>query len=295
MADLPFVDTHVHFHDLNHPTLRYSWLDPDAPVDEIVGPDGAIRAQRYWADDFLAETRFHNVSKVVHVQAALGTPDPFEETRWLHAFTERLGVPHGIVAAVDLSRPDAAVQLRRHQRYPNVCGVRDLRYDDYLTDEAWELGFAALAAAGLVCCADPAIDQLRHARRLAERHPGATLCIDHAGYPKDRAQATFRLWRAEMRNLAAAGNVVVKISGLGQADHRWTVTSIRPWVLACVEAFGVDRSFFGTNWPVDRLFSSYGDVIDAYAEIVADFATDERRKLFAGTAERVFRLSTEVG
>ena len=37
-----------------------------------------------------------------------------------------------------------------------------------------------------------------------------------------------------------------------------------------------ERSFFGTNWPVDRLFSSYPDVVSAYAEIIAGFAPDEQ-------------------
>ena len=54
--------------------------------------------------------------------------------------------------------------------------------------------------------------------------------------------------------------------------------------------YTVARSFFGTNWPVDRLYSSYGDVIDAYAEIVAPFSEAEQRALFFENAERIFRL-----
>ena len=73
-------------------------------------------------------------------------------------------------------------------------------------------------------------------------------------------------------------------------DNRWTVDSLRPWVLTCIEIFGVPRSFFGTNWPVDRLYSSYPDVVNAYAEIIRDFAPHERVALFSGNAERIFRL-----
>jgi predicted TIM-barrel fold metal-dependent hydrolase len=291
VARLPLVDTHVHFHDLADPRLRYAWLEPDAPLDDVVGPDGAIRAQRYWADDFLAETRFANVSKVVHVQAAIGIADPVEETRWLQAFADRLGVPDAIVAYVDLARSDVAEQLDRHAAFANLRGIRDLRYDGYLTDPAWQAGYAQLGERGLVCCDDPAVDEMADARRLADRHPGVTLCVDHAGYPKHRDRAYFERWRAGMRALAGAPNTVVKISGLGQADHRWTVASLRPWVLECIELFGVERSFFGTNWPVDRLFSSYGDVVDAYAEIVADLPEHEQVALFSGNAERVFRLA----
>ena len=31
MARLPFVDTHVHFFDLDDPSLRYSWLERETP------------------------------------------------------------------------------------------------------------------------------------------------------------------------------------------------------------------------------------------------------------------------
>ena len=61
-------------------------------------------------------------------------------------------------------------------------------------------------------------------------------------------------------------------------------------MLTCIETFGVERSFFGTNWPVDRLYSSYGDVLDAFEEIIKGFSPDERVALFSGNAERIFRI-----
>ncbi len=298
MSRPPFVDTHVHFHDMSHPTLRYEWLEPDAPIDPVEGQSGAIRAQRYWADDFLAETRFQGVAKVVHVQAAIGSADPVEETRWLQAFTDRLGVPHGIVAYVDLAAPDAAQQIERHRAFAAFRGVRDLRYDDYLSNPDWHRGYAALA--GLVCCDDPAVEEMGLAHDLAAAHPEVTLCIDHAGYPgyvgtpRRPAPPPQDAWRAGIRLLADVPNVVMKISGLGMSDHAWTVASIRPWVLHCIEAFGVDRCFFGTNWPLDRLYSSYGDVLEAYAEIIADFTPAEQHQLFCANAERIFGLGEPV-
>lgn len=285
-----FTDTHVHFHDLRNPMLRYSWLEPEAEPDGDLGDCSAIKAQRYWADDFLAETRFQSLDKVVHVQAAIGIEDPVEETRWLQTFTDRLGLPHGIVAYCDLASPDAADTLRRHAEFPALRGIRDLRYDGYLSDPDWKRGYGLLEALGLVCCDDPDLEQMPLARDLALEFPGITLCIDHAGFPRRRGDDYFSEWREGMRLLAATPNTVVKISGLGQADHAWTVDSLRPWVLTCIELWGVERSFFGTNWPVDRLFSSYGDVLDAYWEIIIDFPDEEKAALFHGNANRIFRL-----
>ena len=143
MAAIPFIDTHVHFYDLQHPSLEYGWLKPGVRhhILEAVEP---ISAQRYWADDWLAETRFANVVKSIHVECAVGTPDPVEETRWLQAFADRLGHPHGIVAEVHLARPDAGEVIEQHLAFANLRGVRDFGEGDYELDPAWRRGFAQL-------------------------------------------------------------------------------------------------------------------------------------------------------
>jgi predicted TIM-barrel fold metal-dependent hydrolase len=293
VARRPFTDTHVHFHDLREPSLTYAWLWPEDPSDspDDLGPFGAIKSERYHADDFLAETRFANVDRVVHVQAAIGTDDPVEETRWLQAFADRLGVPHGIVAYADLAAPDVAGLLDRHAAYPNLRGIRDLRYDGYLWDDAWLAGLRALQGRDLVWCDDPLLEHMARAAEVARGVEGLTLCVDHAGYPRRRDDAYFREWREGMRALAAVPTTVVKISGLGMCDHAWTVESLRPWVETCLELWGPERAFFGTNWPVDRLYSSYGDVLDAYAELVAGLPEAQQAALFSGNANRVFRLA----
>ena len=290
MSRPPFTETHVHFHDLRPQQLHYSWLLPGAPEDEDLGDYGAIRSERYWADDFLAEVRFQNVERVVHVQSAIGIEDPVEETRWLQAFADRLGAPHGVVAYADLAAPDAREQLERHLEFPVLRGIRDLRYDDYATEPDWERGYALLGEFDLVCCDDPLLEHVPAVAAVAERNPEVTLCIDHALFPRRRDDEYFAEWLGALRTLAAVPSTVVKISGLGMCDHEWTVDSLRPWVRACIEEFGVERSFFGTNWPVDRLYSSYGDVLDAYAEIIADLSADEQHALFTENAKRVFRL-----
>jgi predicted TIM-barrel fold metal-dependent hydrolase len=288
----PFTDTHVHFHDLGDERLRYDWLRPGGDDEEtgILGEYGAIRAERYRADDFLAEVRFQNVERIVHVQAAVGIEDPVEETRWLQGFHDRLGAPHGVIGTADLSAGDLGMTLERHLEFPIFRGIRDLRYDNYLTDPRWEEGFALLGEHGLVCCDDPLLEHVPAAAALAARHPEVTLCLDHALMPRRRDREYFERWRSALRRLAAVPSTVIKISGLGQVDHRWSTDSLRPWVLACIEEFGVERAFFGSNWPVDRLYSSYGDVLDAYDEIVSEFSEAEATALFSANANRIFRL-----
>ena len=289
MATLPFVDTHVHFSDLREDQLTYVWLQPEF-VHPVLGDIGAIQAQRYWADDFVGETRFANVSKSVHVQAALGIADPVEETRWLQTFADRLGHPHGIVGEVHLAQPDAAEVIERHMAFANFRGVRDFGAGDYPSDPDWRAGYANLARHDLVACLDSSPETYGSIKGLAAAFPDIVISLDHAGFPRQRDDEYFALWKRELASLAEAPNVVIKISGLGMCDNDWTVDSLRPWVMTCIETFDVERSFFGTNWPVDRLYSSYGDVVDAYAAIISDFSADEQIALFSGNAERIFRI-----
>jgi predicted TIM-barrel fold metal-dependent hydrolase len=289
VAKLPFVDTHVHFSDLRHEQLAYLWLLPEFE-HPVLGDIGAIQAQRYWADDFVRETRFTSLTKSVHVQAALGIADPVEETKWLQAFADRLGHPHGIVGEVHLAQPHAAEVIDRHMQSANFRGVRDFGAGDYPSHRAWRAGFANLEQHGLVACLDSSPETYASIKSLAEAFPNIIISLDHAGFPRARDDQYFAMWKRELANLAEASNVVIKVSGLGMCDNDWTVDSFRPWVLTCIETFGVERSFFGSNWPVDRLYSSYGDVVDAYAQIISGFSADEQAALFSGNAERIFRI-----
>jgi predicted TIM-barrel fold metal-dependent hydrolase len=289
---IPFTDTHVHFHDLTEPSLEYSWLDRggDPAETEGLGEYGAIRSERYWPQDFLAEARRHDLDKVIHVQNATG-PDPVTEARWLYGFHEQLGLPHAIIGWCDLAAPHARDVIEAQMRFSFFRGVRDPRTDDYLTNPAWEAGLAVLAEHKLVCCDDPPITQAAQAAALAARNEGATFCLDHCLWPALQARGDFERWRDALRVLAAVPTTVIKISGLGMVERQWTIDSLRERVLTCIEVFGVERAFFGSNWTVDRLYASYGDVIGAYREIVSDFSDSEQRALLSDNAKRVFGLT----
>jgi predicted TIM-barrel fold metal-dependent hydrolase len=289
MAELPFVDTHFHLHDMKHPSLRYGWLEPHA-VHGFLPDTDPLKAQRYRIKDYLAEVRFSNVSKAIHVQAAVNTPDPVAETEWLQAFADETGYPQGIVAECQLAQPDAAQVLDRHLEFANVRGIRNFGEGRYLADPAWRRGFAELAPRNLVSCIDTRVERAPDMLDLARAFPETIICVDHCGIPMERDAESFRQWRAAMDAMAKAPNMTMKISGLGMRDPLWTVDSIRPYVLGSIDAFGVDRVVFGTNWPVDRMFSSYPDVINAYAEIISPFTRAEQVKMFSGNAERIFRI-----
>ena len=70
------------------------------------------------------------------------------------------------------------------------------------------------------------------------------------------------------------------------------VDSIRPWVLTMIELFGVERTIFGTNWPVDATYASYLETVDAYRRVIAEAGlsrADQTRPL-KDNAEAFYRI-----
>jgi predicted TIM-barrel fold metal-dependent hydrolase len=108
--------------------------------------------------------------------------------------------------------------------------------------------------------------------------------------PAERDAAGIEGWKRGMRQLAACPNIAVKLCGYGMVDTIWTVDSIRPFVLQPIEWFGLERSMFASNFPVDRLMASYDRLWDAYRDISAGFSSAEKELLFAKNAERVYRI-----
>jgi predicted TIM-barrel fold metal-dependent hydrolase len=93
-----------------------------------------------------------------------------------------------------------------------------------------------------------------------------------------------------MRAVAQRPNVTVKVSALGTNDHAWTRASIEPFVRETIEIFGPSRTMFGSNFPVDSLYSSFAELYGAFEEITDDLPDAERRALFAGTAAAAYRI-----
>jgi predicted TIM-barrel fold metal-dependent hydrolase len=194
------------------------------------------------------------------------------------------------VAKCDLAAPDAEETLERHLESPNMRGVRDNGQPGSMDDARWREGYGLLAEHDLVFCHEVGLERMDEAVRLVKAYPDVLFCLDHCAMPRELDDDGFARWRAAIASIAEMPNVSVKVSALGQWGRRWTPESARPWVTACIEIFGTEHAFFGSNFPVDGLFSSYSDLIGTFRDLVSDFSEAEQRALLAGNAERIFRI-----
>jgi len=93
-----------------------------------------------------------------------------------------------------------------------------------------------------------------------------------------------------MKRLAGEENIVSKLSGLGTFIHRNDATHVKDVVLETVEMFGAERCLFGSNFPIEKLWTSYVELIAAHRVAMASLTEDEQHAILGGTAKRVYRL-----
>jgi len=291
------LDTHVHFWDRSSAELSWPWLEKGFrsglhPWTDSSGDRRGLDARRYTSREFRAETEGVGVAGLVHMHSATSVSDPSQETEWLDRMADADGWPLAIIGQGDMADPDGPALLRRHQTASTrFRGVRDMKARGGIDVEACGPSLDAAAEMSLVIelRTDPA--RFSTLAELADRWPGVTFVLSHAGLPLERSTETLREWKAAAEDLARRPNWVCKISALcGGSDPDWTVASIRPWAEACVETFGAERCMLGTNWPVDRLFGTYEGVVAALREIYDPLPEPDRRRLFHGTAAEVYRL-----
>jgi len=197
---------------------------------------------------------------------------------------------------------------------PNVLGPLAGRAPAELYgDRKFREGFARLQKLQLSFDAWLLEPQLPELIDLARAFPETTIVLDHVGTPlgigayRGKREERFATWRQSIEALAACDNVVVKLGGLAMpfAGFPWSYTNRprssaeladawRPYLDACIAAFGPERGMFESNYPVDGYTCTYDVLWNALKRVAAGYSADEKRAMFSGTASRVYRLALDA-
>lgn len=177
--------------------------------------------------------------------------------------------------------------------------------------EDFRQGFGRLAAHGLSFDAWQYHTQLSDVISLARAFPETAIMLNHVGGPlgigpyAGRGDEVFADWSRGIRELATCANVWVKLGGLGMAItglgfNKRPATSVeiadawRPYLETCIEAFGVGRGLFESNYPVDGVSCSYGILWNAFKRVAVGAPADEKARLFRDNALEFYRLDLGV-
>ncbi|UBU10277.1 amidohydrolase family protein [Nonomuraea gerenzanensis] len=289
------VDAHHHI-----------WRARDLPwlsgpmVPRIFGPYEAIRRD-YLIEEYLAEATASGIRQSVYVQTNWPLDRVVDEVRWLREVHEETGWPTAVVAAADLF-DDAAPEVMRQQAAltPLIRGIRqqlhwherpEFRYasaPDRMRDPVLRKNLGVLADLGWLFELQVFPEQFPDALALVTDFPDLTFVLVHAGMLIGPEYA--ESWRAGMAALAERPNVVVKLTGQGTFVHRVDPGLISSVAGEVIGWFGAGRAMFGTNFPVEKLWTTMPHLVGTWKQALAHLTPADQRAVFAGNAQRIYRL-----
>jgi predicted TIM-barrel fold metal-dependent hydrolase len=298
---IPIVDTHQHLWDLER--LQLPWLKPGEPL-----------TRSFVMQDYLQAVAGLNVVQAVYMEVAAAPEQKRAEAEYILEICRRDDNP--TVAAVIGGQPGLdgfREYFTPYKDSPYIKGVRHIPRDAagaeflyaqpaFVRDVQW------LGQLGMRFDLCPPAQRLPEAIRLVDRCPETQFILDHCGNadPKafwseaGRAASPTsgpaahdpQQWRGDVTELAARPNVVCKISGIVARAPKtdWTPDDLAPIVNHCLDAFGSQRVMFASDWPVCTRVASLRQWVTALQEIVAARPLEDRRRLFADNAVRVYGL-----
>jgi L-fuconolactonase len=315
--DLPIIDPHHHLWDRD---ARY--LFPELLAD--IGSGHNVRATVFlqcasmYRADGPPELRPIGETEFVNGAAAMSASGIYGPAR----------ICAGIVGYADLrlgAKVEAVLEAHLRAGGGRFRGIRNSTVwdaDESITtvslkppprlmyDPAWREGFARLAPLKLSFDGWLYYTQLGEVTDLARAFPDTTIIVDHVGGVlgiaayAGRRDEIFAQWRTGIAELARCPNVYMKLGGLGMRTNGFDfherdlppasqdlATAWRPYVETCIAAFGVERSMFESNFPVDKGSCSYAILWNALKRLASGYSAAEKKALFHDTAAKVYRLA----
>jgi L-fuconolactonase len=289
------IDSHFHI-----------WRQKDQPwlvgrmVPRIFGPYEPIRRD-YPIEEFLADQKGSGVEKAVYVQTNWAKEDFENEVAFLAETAKRTGWPHAIVGYADMTVDDVRPQIDRLKKYPLLRGVRmQLHWHetpafrfaksaDQVIDPVVRKNVARLKDYGLSFDLQLFPAQMKDGLQLVGENPDTNFILTHAGMLTDLAEPVVEQWKTGLRMLGQAPNLYAKLSGLGTFVHRNDPEVIGAVVDNAIDILGSERLMFGSNFPIEKLWTTHAELIAAHRKAVAKHGAKAEADIFWSTAQRVYR------
>ncbi len=177
------------------------------------------------------------------------------------------------------------------------------------SDARFREGFAKLAVFDLSFDAWLYHTQIADVAGLADAFPDQRMVLNHFAGPigigpyAGRRDEILPQWQADIRELAKRPNVHAKLGGLGMVinGYRFEDRAVppgseelarvwEPYFMTCIEAFGPDRCMFESNFPVDKVTSSYAVYWNTFKRLASGASAAEKQAMFHDTAAHFYKL-----
>jgi predicted TIM-barrel fold metal-dependent hydrolase len=182
-------------------------------------------------------------------------------------------------------KPESRGLIDGWKSRPGMLGLRwaftQPHQQSWMTDGTMDWVWPACEKAGIPI-ALMASDHLPLVGKIAERHPGLKLIIDHYARVRGGADDAAHANQPQLLGLAKYPNVAVKCTGApGNSSQPYPFRNIHKYTQQIVESFGPERSFWGTD--ITRMPCSWKQCVTMFTDEL-DWLKGEDRELVMGRA-----------
>ncbi len=192
-------------------------------------------------------------------------------------------------------------------------------WDAVADDARLAEGIRCLAARGLCLELVSYEADLPVIARLARKFPDVLIVCDHLAVFVDRGPGApseaelMARWKSGIGGISRAANVRMKLGGCANPYADFSLSAMRalreremparsaelaeayrPMVSYAVEKLGPERCMFESNFPIDKNYTSYVVLWNAFKRLAQDYSADDARLLLSGTANTTYKLGVQA-
>ena len=277
---MPVIDAQVHAYERNHPGRPWHAVltgPPEVTGDQMVvamdaaGVDGAILVS------------------------------PFTMYRYDASYALEVRKRHpgrfALIKPVDPADPAVAEVIAEWKRAPGTVGIRMLLVRGGLGEDPADPGLNGVLATAARLSLPVNLHiagRFDQGLELIRRNPDTQIIIDHLGLVQPHELPVPAEPWAELPKvliLANQRNVAIKISGACTLSREpFPFRDIWDPVCRVIDAFGIDRCMWGTDWTRAVKFLSYAQGVDAF-RATDRISESDKAELMGSTLARIYGWS----
>jgi predicted TIM-barrel fold metal-dependent hydrolase len=277
---MPIIDAQLHAYERNHPGRP--WHGVLAGPDEVTGDQTVAAMDAVGVDGAILVSAFtmyrYDASYALEVKKR--HPGRF-----------------AVVKPVDPADPAVADVIAEWKRTPGTVGIRMLLVRAGLAADAADPGLNRVLATAARLSLPVNLHiagRLDQGTELIRRNPDTQIVVDHLGLvqphdPPVPAEPWAEL--PKVLELAALPNVAIKITGACTLSHQpFPYADIWDPVCRMIDAFGIDRCLWGTDWTRAVKLLTYAQGVDAF-RATDRISVSDKARLMGGTLARIYGWS----
>lgn len=273
------IDSHQHFWQFD--PVRDSWINDEMkviqrdflpaellPVLQANGSDGCITVQ---SDQTEVENAF---------QLNNAAENDFIK---------------GVVGWVDLRADNIEERLGYYTQFKKMKGFRHVLQGEAQRDlmllPKFMNGIARLQQFGYTYDILIFTDQLQYLPKFLSVFPKQKFVLDHIAKPPIK-DGQIDSWKKDIQAVAQYHNLYCKISGMvTEADwQNWKPADFKPYLDVVVEAFGINKIMYGSDWPVCLVAGGYEKMKKSMDGYFSSFSKDEQDLFFGVNASNFYNI-----